>query len=78
MVERSCKKTKVKFLDICLQVMQHTPEYVFNGRKKGNYPWEVGLSDLAIELRRKYLKDMPDENHINVMKEHFNQYRLKY
>lgn len=79
MVERSCKKTKVKFLDICSQVMQHTPEYVFNGReKKGNYRWEGGLSELAIELRREYSKEMADENHINVMEEHFAQFGLKY
>jgi hypothetical protein len=78
MVERSCKKTKVNFLDICSQVMQHTPGYVFNGRKKGNYRWEVGLSELSIELRRKYSKEMADENHINVMQEHFAQYNLKY
>ena len=79
MVERSCKKTKVKFSDICLQVMQHTPEYVFNGReKKGNYPWENALSELAIELRRQYANELTDENHINVMKEHFAQYGIKY
>ncbi len=79
MVERSCKKTKVNYLDICSQVMQHTPEYVFNAReKKGNYLWDVGLSELAIELRRKYSKEMADENHINVMEKHFAQYGLKY
>ncbi len=78
MVKRSCKKTKVKYLDICSQVMQHMPEYVLSGReKKGIYPWENGLSELAIELRRKYAKELPDENHINVMNEHFAQYDIK-
>ena len=79
LVERSCKKTKVKFSDIYLQVMKHMPEYIFNGReKKGKYPWENSLSELAIELRRKYAKELTDENHINVMKEHFAQYGVKY
>ena len=79
MVEGSCKKTKVKFSDICSQVMQHTPEYVFSGReKKGKYPWENALSELAIELRRKYSKELADENHINVIKEHFAQFGIKY
>ena len=59
--------------------MQWTPPYVFNGREKnGIYPWEDGLSELAIELRHKYAKELPDKNHVNVMKEHFDQYGLKF
>ncbi len=79
MVESSCKKSKVNFRDICSLVMEWTPAYVFNGReKKGTYSWEDGLSELAIDLRRNYAKELPDENHINIMKEHFSQYGLKY
>ena len=79
MVESSCKKSKVNFEEICTLVMQWTPPYVFNGREKnGIYPWEDGLSELAIELRHKYAKELPDKNHVNVMKEHFDQYGLKF
>lgn len=59
--------------------MQNMPEYIFNGReKKEKYPWENSLSELAIELRRKYANELTDENHINVMKEHFAQYGVKF
>ena len=77
MVERSCKKTNVNFIDICSLVMQWTPPYVFNGRgKEGLYPWEEGLSELALELRRRYANELTDKEHIKVMKEHFNQYGI--
>ena len=79
MVKNTCKKSKVNFVEICSLVMEWTPAYVFSGRdKKGIYYWEDGLSDLAIDLRRKYANELPDENHINVMEEHFAQYGLKY
>ena len=79
MFETSCRTSKVNFGEICSVVMQWTPDYVFKGReKKHTYPWEDGLSELAIDLRRKYVKELPDKNHVNIMKEHFNQYGLKY
>jgi hypothetical protein len=79
MVKSSCKKSKVDFEEICLLVMQWTPAFVYQGRgKQGNYTWEDGLPQLAIDLRRKYAKEMPDKNHVNVMKEHFSQFGLKY
>jgi hypothetical protein len=79
MVKSSCKKSKVDFEEICSLVMQWTPAFVYQGRgKQGNYTWEDGLSQLAIDLRRKYAKEMPDKNHVNVMKEHFDQFGLKY
>lgn len=79
LVERSCKKTNVNFIDICSLVMQWTPPYVFNGRgKEGLYPWEEGLSELALELRRRYANELTDKEHIRVMKEHFDQYGIKY
>jgi hypothetical protein len=79
LVERSCKKTKVNFVEICSLVMKWTPAYVFNGRnKEGVYPWEEGLSELALDLRRKYANELTDLEHIKVMKEHFNQYGIKY
>jgi hypothetical protein len=79
LVERACKKSSVDFEAICSLVMQWTPPYVFNGREKeGLYPWEEGLSELALELRRKYAKDLKDKEHLNVMREHFNQYGIKY
>jgi hypothetical protein len=78
MVERSCKKTNVNFEDICSLVMKWTPAYVFNGREKeGVYPWEEGLSELVLDLRRKYSKELTDKEHVNVMKEHFTQYGIR-
>jgi hypothetical protein len=79
MVKSSCKKSKVDFDEICSLVMQWTPAFVYQGRgKQGSYTWEDGLSELAIDLRRQYAKEMPDKNHVNVMKEHFDQFGLKY
>jgi len=78
-VEDCCKKTKVSFKDICSLVMQRTPPFVFQGRGiEGHYPWEDGLSELAVILRSKYAEEMTDKNHINVMKELFSQYGIKY
>jgi hypothetical protein len=59
--------------------MQRTPPFVFQGRGiEGHYPWEDGLSELAVILRSKYAEEMTDKNHINVMKELFSQYGIKY
>jgi hypothetical protein len=78
-LEKACHRTKVGFLDVCNLVMERTPAYVFAGKSvEGTYTWESGLSDLAISLRSQYAKEMPDKNHLNIIKEHFSQFGIEF
>ena len=77
-VERACHKSKVNFLDICSLTMERASEFVLQGKRKGLYTFESELSDLAISLRVKYAKGVPDENHVNILTEHFLQFGIEF
>jgi len=81
-IEQDCKGTKVDFLDICNLIMEKTPRLIFDDRKNGRggrrYHFEYELSDLAISLPSKYEMEMPNENHITVIKEHFSKFGVQF
>jgi hypothetical protein len=78
-VERACHKSKVNFLDICSLTMERASKFVLEGKKKkGSYTFESELSDLAISLRVQHAKEVPDENHINILTEHFLQFGIEF
>lgn len=59
-------------------ISQYLPKYLLLGKTlSGTYTWENGSSDLALELRVKYANAITEDEHINLMKEHFNQMKLK-